>query len=69
MGVMLRDALSKYSGLINIGPCGCMPIRFTEAVMQYNTAMETKLEARFESFRLQASRVANRLGQKFMVNI
>jgi predicted CoA-substrate-specific enzyme activase len=100
MGMLMRDALDKYAGIINIGPFGCMPVRFTEAVVANNTDMESKiqafdqageryslngferneripfltvecdgnpypqlLEARFESFCLQASRVALKQGK------
>jgi predicted CoA-substrate-specific enzyme activase len=101
MGVLMRDALNKYSGVINIGPFGCMPVRFTEAVVSNNTDMASKaealnqageeisfaqfaeneripfltiecdgnpypqlLEARFESFCLQAARIALKQGKK-----
>ncbi|MEJ2663213.1 MAG: acyl-CoA dehydratase activase [Spirochaetia bacterium] len=100
MGMLMRDALNKYAGIINIGPFGCMPVRFTEAVVSNNTDMDSKiqafgeagerllleqfarneripfltvecdgnpypqlLEARFESFCLQASRVALKQGK------
>ncbi len=101
MGVMLRDALTKYAGIVNIGPFGCMPVRFTEAVISNNADRSAKeeayakagesldmsafsekeripfltieadgnpypqlLEARFESFCLQAARVAEKQGKK-----
>ncbi|MBN1409572.1 MAG: hypothetical protein JW969_01915 [Spirochaetales bacterium] len=101
MGIMLRDALTKYAGIINIGPFGCMPVRFTEAVISNNADMDTKkdaykvaedffdlsefaedehipfltieadgnpypqlLEARFESFCLQAARVSEKQGKE-----
>jgi hypothetical protein len=108
MGMLMRDALSKYAGIINIGPFGCMPVRFTEAVVSNNTDMQSKLEAyeqagadkqafieqfvkderipfltiecdgnpypqlleaRFESFCLQASRVALKQGKKAAMHI
>ncbi|MBN1525430.1 MAG: hypothetical protein JW904_13155 [Spirochaetales bacterium] len=99
IGMLMRDVLSHYAGIINIGPFGCMPVRFTEAVVANNIDMQSKaeafesagtssqlstlefspndripfltvecdgnpypqlLEARFESFCLQASRVAGK---------
>ena len=99
-GVLMRDAMTKYSGVVNIGPFGCMPVRFTEAVIGPITDVNAKkeayerinkkldfiqfddkeripfltveadgnpypqlLEARFESFCLQAGRVGEKLGQ------
>ncbi|MBN1799561.1 MAG: hypothetical protein JW822_13380 [Spirochaetales bacterium] len=108
MGMLMRDALNKYAGIINIGPFGCMPVRFTEAVVSNNTDMQSKLEAyeqagedkqafierfvkderipfltvecdgnpypqlleaRFESFCLQASRVALKQGKQTGMHI
>jgi predicted CoA-substrate-specific enzyme activase len=103
-GVTLRDSMSKYAGIVNIGPFSCMPVRFTESVMvpitdikakaesykQAGRYLDTKgfslkdripfltieadgnpypqlLEARFESFCLQAARVGEKLGQKTSV--
>ncbi|MBN2531454.1 MAG: hypothetical protein JXB88_01110 [Spirochaetales bacterium] len=100
MGVMMRDSFDKYAGIINIGPFGCMPVRFTEAVISNNSDMDAKkdayamaggyyspngfsaqeripfltieadgnpypqlLEARFESFCLQARRIAEKQGK------
>lgn len=105
MGVMLRDSFSKYCGIINIGPFGCMPVRFTEAVISNNADMDAKLEsyenakdnydinvfsskeripfltieadgnpypqlleARFESFCLQARRIAEKQDKNILVN-
>ena len=96
-GVTLRDGLTKFAGIINIGPFGCMPVRFTESVLMPITDMTAKkesyrqagkkpdfpafsdaeripfltveadgnpypqlLEARFESFCLQAARIADK---------
>jgi predicted nucleotide-binding protein (sugar kinase/HSP70/actin superfamily) len=101
IGVLMRDVLNKYAGIINIGPFGCMPVRFTEAVVANNIDLASKeaayksagevlqdlglspedhipfltiecdgnpypqlLEARFESFCLQASRVAEKQGKQ-----
>ena len=96
-GVTMRDALTKYAGVINIGPFGCMPVRYTESVLlpiadarakreAYRKAKKKfdfdqfsederipfltieadgnpypqLLEARFESFCLQAARIAEK---------
>ncbi|MBN2441561.1 MAG: hypothetical protein JXJ04_09440 [Spirochaetales bacterium] len=101
MGVMMRDSFDKYAGIVNIGPFGCMPVRFTEAVISNNSDMDAKkdaykmagvkyksngfskqeripfltieadgnpypqlLEARFESFCLQARRIAEKQGKE-----
>jgi hypothetical protein len=101
IGVLMRDVLTKYAGIINIGPFGCMPVRFTEAIVANNIDVGTRdqvlreegialgdfglsdadripfltiecdgnpypqlLEARFESFCLQAGRVAEKQGKK-----
>ncbi|MBN2351485.1 MAG: hypothetical protein JXD23_02875 [Spirochaetales bacterium] len=101
IGLLMRDVLTKYAGIINIGPFGCMPVRFTEAVVANNIDVRAKteawkeagielgdigfseadripfltiecdgnpypqlLEARFESFCLQAGRAAERLGRR-----
>jgi predicted nucleotide-binding protein (sugar kinase/HSP70/actin superfamily) len=100
-GVTMRDALNKYAGVINIGPFGCMPVRFTESVLLPITDAKAKmesyriarkkpdfiqfseneripfltieadgnpypqlLEARFESFCLQAARIAEKQGKR-----
>jgi hypothetical protein len=97
----MRDALTKYAGVINIGPFGCMPVRFTESVLLPITDAKSKresyrkarrepdfaqfseeeripfltieadgnpypqlLEARFESFCLQAARIADKQGKR-----
>jgi predicted nucleotide-binding protein (sugar kinase/HSP70/actin superfamily) len=44
-GVTMRDAMSRFSGVINIGPFGCMPVRFTEAVINPMLDAKHKLEA------------------------
>ena len=96
-GVTMRDALTKYAGVINIGPFGCMPVRYTESVLLPIADVRAKreayrkakkkfdfdqfsederipfltieadgnpypqlLEARFESFCLQAARIAEK---------
>ena len=100
-GITMRDGLTKYAGIINIGPFGCMPVRFTESVLAPLTDAAAKaeayrqagqkpdfpafsereripfltveadgnpypqlLEARFESFCLQAARIAAKQSKK-----
>jgi predicted nucleotide-binding protein (sugar kinase/HSP70/actin superfamily) len=43
--VTMRVAMSKYFGIVNIGPFGCMPVRFTESVMGLITDVKAKREA------------------------
>jgi len=101
VGTTMRDGLTKYAGVINIGPFGCMPVRFTESVLTPITDVAAKaeayrqagqesdfsafsdgerlpfltveadgnpypqlLEARFESFCLQAARIATRQNRR-----
>ncbi len=33
LGTAMHQAVDKLAGIINIGPFGCMPVRFTEALM------------------------------------
>jgi predicted CoA-substrate-specific enzyme activase len=33
IGQTMRDALNKYAGIVNIGPFGCMPVRFIESII------------------------------------
>jgi predicted nucleotide-binding protein (sugar kinase/HSP70/actin superfamily) len=100
-GITLRDALTHYCGIINVGPFGCMQLSLAEGVLTPQTtvkgikesyrqtgkplnlsAFDDKekfpfltieadgnpfpqlLEARFEHFCLQASRVAERMGKR-----
>ena len=46
LGVGMYEAAEKYCGLINIGPFGCMPTRFTEAVMKSEMNIESKIATR-----------------------
>jgi predicted nucleotide-binding protein (sugar kinase/HSP70/actin superfamily) len=99
-GMMLRDALTHYCGVINVGPFGCMQLRLAEGVLTPQATVKgikesyrhtgkplslsafddnerfpfltieadgnpfpQLLEARFEHFCLQASRVAERMGK------
>lgn len=43
LGVGMYEGAEKYCGIINIGPFGCMPTRFTEAVMKTEMNIESKL--------------------------
>ncbi|MGE5805880.1 MAG: acyl-CoA dehydratase activase-related protein, partial [Ignavibacteria bacterium] len=45
LGVALHEVLDKYCGVINLGPFGCMPTRFTEAVSMPEMKVESKLYA------------------------
>lgn len=99
-GTTLRDGLTHYSGIVNVGPFGCMQTRFADAVTIPAANMAGKLEsqdftgkvqnvekfakdeqipflsiesdgnpfpqllqARFESFCLQAGRIAEKQGK------
>ena len=44
-GITMRDALTRYAGVVNIGPFGCMPVRFTESVLMPITDARAKLES------------------------
>jgi len=43
IGSVLKDAVSKYVGFINIGPFGCMPLRYTESLLIPENSMEAKM--------------------------
>ncbi|HVO73813.1 MAG TPA: acyl-CoA dehydratase activase [Ignavibacteriaceae bacterium] len=45
LGVALHETIDKYCGVINLGPFGCMPTRFTEAVSMPEMKIERKLYA------------------------
>ncbi|HCC07657.1 MAG TPA: activase [Clostridiales bacterium] len=45
IGSVLKDALSEYAGVINIGPFGCMPLRYTEALLVPENNVECKIGA------------------------
>jgi predicted CoA-substrate-specific enzyme activase len=45
LGVALHEIPEKYCGVINLGPFGCMPTRFTEAVSVPEMNIEKKIEA------------------------
>lgn len=44
LGVALHETIEKYCGVINLGPFGCMPTRFTEAVSIPEMKIENKIE-------------------------
>lgn len=44
-GMTLRDGLTKYCGVVSVGPFGCMQLRFSEAVVTPRTDVKSKLEA------------------------
>lgn len=45
LGVALHETVRKYCGVINLGPFGCMPTRFTEAVALPELKIENKIKA------------------------
>lgn len=45
LGVALHETIEKYCGVINLGPFGCMPTRFTEAVSIPEMKIQNKIEA------------------------
>ena len=45
LGVALHETIDKYCGVINLGPFGCMPTRFTEALAATEMKIENKLSA------------------------
>jgi hypothetical protein len=100
-GITMRDSLTEYCGVVNVGPFGCMQTRFADAIIIPQTDVRGKrssyeragrklvlegfseqdrvpflsvesdgnpspqlLEARFETFCLQASRIAGRQGKR-----
>ncbi len=44
LGTAMHESLEKYCGIINVGPFGCLPTRFTEAV----SVPEMKSQNKFE---------------------
>ena len=45
VGLTMRDALSKYCGIVNVGPFGCMQIRFADSLLTPQANMKGKSEA------------------------
>jgi predicted nucleotide-binding protein (sugar kinase/HSP70/actin superfamily) len=46
LGTALHESIEKYCGIINIGPFGCMPTRFSEAVCLPEMTIENKIYAK-----------------------
>lgn len=46
LGVTLHQGLEKYCGIINLGPFGCMPTRFSESIAAANTKVSDKIKAK-----------------------
>lgn len=44
-GLTMRDALTEFCGIVNVGPFGCMQTRFADAVTSPQTDVKGKLEA------------------------
>ncbi len=49
LGVGMHETIEKYCGVINIGPFGCMPVRFTEAIMMPEMKIENKKAAKLRN--------------------
>ncbi|MGB8319285.1 MAG: acyl-CoA dehydratase activase [Ignavibacteriaceae bacterium] len=45
LGVALHETIDKYCGVINLGPFGCMPTRFTESLASAEMKVENKIFA------------------------
>lgn len=45
LGVALHETIDKYCGVINLGPFGCMPTRFTESLAASEMKVENKIFA------------------------
>ncbi|MBN1698746.1 MAG: hypothetical protein JW881_14620 [Spirochaetales bacterium] len=46
LGTAMKDSIEKLAGIINIGPFGCMPVRFTEALMIPEMKVMKKIETK-----------------------
>lgn len=46
IGTALHEGLEKYCGIINLGPFGCMPTRFTESIALPEMNIEGKTKAK-----------------------
>jgi predicted nucleotide-binding protein (sugar kinase/HSP70/actin superfamily) len=46
LGTALHESIEKYCGIINIGPFGCMPTRFSEAVCIPEMTIQNKIYAK-----------------------
>lgn len=45
LGVGLHETIKEYCGVVNVGPFGCMPTRFSEAVGNQEMKVKHKIEA------------------------
>jgi predicted nucleotide-binding protein (sugar kinase/HSP70/actin superfamily) len=46
LGVALHESIEKYCGIVNLGPFGCMPTRFSEAVSTPEMTIKNKIHAK-----------------------
>jgi predicted nucleotide-binding protein (sugar kinase/HSP70/actin superfamily) len=46
LGVALHETIEKYCGVVNLGPFGCMPTRFSEAVTVPEMTIKNKIHAK-----------------------
>ena len=46
LGVALHETIEKYCGVVNLGPFGCMPTRFSEAVTIPEMTIKNKIHAK-----------------------
>jgi predicted CoA-substrate-specific enzyme activase len=46
LGVALHETIEKYCGVVNLGPFGCMPTRFSEAVTVPEMTIKNKIYAK-----------------------
>ena len=46
LGVGLHETIEHYCGVINVGPFGCMPTRFSEALASVEMKVENKIYAK-----------------------
>jgi predicted CoA-substrate-specific enzyme activase len=46
LGISLHETIEKYCGVINLGPFGCMPTRFSESVSIPEMKIENKIQAK-----------------------
>ncbi|MFA6570927.1 MAG: acyl-CoA dehydratase activase [Bacteroidota bacterium] len=46
LGIGLHETIEKYAGVINLGPFGCMPTRFTESVSVPEMNIQSKIDTK-----------------------
>ena len=46
LGIALHESIEKYCGVVNLGPFGCMPTRFSEAVTIPEMTIKNKIHAK-----------------------